>query len=74
MKDLLQFCQDADVIVSPPESAKSGTKVHVDSSYRDLIERAKADLAEAMDLKYRKQIETTDAKLTKQEEKHCDEN
>jgi hypothetical protein len=49
-------------MVSPPESAKSRIKVHIDSSYRDLIERAKADLEEAMDLKYKKQIETTEAK------------
>ena len=57
VKDLLQFGQDADVIVSPPESAKSGTKVHVDSSYQELIERAKADIEEAMDMKFKKQVE-----------------
>ena len=65
VKDLLQFCQDADVMISPPQSAKSGSKVHVDSSYKDLFNRVKADLEEAMDVKFKKQVEATDAKLTK---------
>jgi hypothetical protein len=68
VKDLLEFGQDADVMVSPPESAKSGTKVHVDSSYQELIERVKTDLEEALDVKFKKQVEATAAKLTKQEE------
>ena len=36
---------------------------------KDLHERVKADIEEAMDMKFKKQVEATDAKLTKQEEK-----
>jgi len=54
LKDRLQFSQNAEVIVSPAESAKYGTTVHVDSSYEDLIDRATVDLAEALDVKMKK--------------------
>lgn len=63
VKDLFQFSQDPDIMVSPPESAKSGTKVHVHSSYQDLIERAKMDLEEAMDVRFKKQDEANEEKL-----------
>ena len=63
VKDLLEFGQDADIMVPLPESAKSGTKVHVDSSYQDLIERVKTDLEEAMDVKFKKKEEKNEEKL-----------
>lgn len=53
VKDLLDFGQ-ADVKVSPPASAKSGTKIHVDSSYEALRIRMKEDIEEALEIKAKK--------------------
>lgn len=50
VKDLIRF-GTADVKVSPPASAKSGTKIHVDSSYERLRNRIKEDIEEALDRK-----------------------
>ena len=56
VKNLLDFGQEADVKVSPPASAKSGTKIHVDSSYEGLRNRVKEDLEEALERKMDKRL------------------
>jgi len=43
VKQLLQFAKDPAIVVSPPESAKSTTKVHMESSYEDLLKRVRSD-------------------------------
>jgi hypothetical protein len=56
VKRLLDFGKEADVIVSPPNSAKSDTKVHVDSSYEILLNNMKEDLAQSIDKKVQKSL------------------
>jgi hypothetical protein len=56
VKNLLDFGQEAVVKVSPPASAKSGTKIHVDSSYEGLRNRVKEDLEEALERKMDKRL------------------
>jgi predicted transcriptional regulator YheO len=49
VKHLLDFERDADIKVFPPHSAKSDTKVHIDSSYEALLNRMKDELAGSVD-------------------------
>jgi hypothetical protein len=48
VKQLLGFGRDPDVQVSPPESAKSTTKVHVDSNYDDFLSAVTTDVEQRL--------------------------
>jgi len=62
VKNLLNFGEAA-VNVSPPESAKSGTKVHVDSSYEALLARTKDEFEAAMEVKQKMREQAWEMKL-----------
>jgi hypothetical protein len=67
VKQLPDYGKEADVKVSPPHSAKSDTKVHVDSSYETSLNRMKEDFAESMDVIVDKKVQKSLKKRTKYE-------
>jgi hypothetical protein len=71
VKDLLHFGA-ADVKVSPPASAKSGTKIHVDSSYEGLRNRVKEDIEEALERKMDKRLAEFEKSLKARTKDYCD--
>lgn len=64
---LLDYGKEADVTVSPPNSAKSYTKVHVDSSYEILFNHMKEDFAQSMDSIIDKKVQKSLKEITKYE-------
>jgi len=67
VKNLLGFTINPDVQISPPESAKSITKIHVDSNYNDFLSAITADveqrLQEKNERRERKLIEDLQARF-----------
>jgi hypothetical protein len=71
VKDLVHFGA-ADVKVSPPASAKSGTTIHVDSSYEGLRNRVKEDVEEALERKMDKRLAEFEKSLKVRTKDYCD--
>jgi hypothetical protein len=71
VKDLLHFGA-ADIKVSPPASAKSGTKIHVDSSYEGLRDRVRGDIEEALERKMDKCLTEFEKSLKARTKDYCE--
>jgi len=57
VKQLAAFSSDPTVIVSPPESAKTATRIHVDANYEKLVRSITDEVEKTLDEKNQKRVE-----------------